>query len=455
MKYLLIALTLVFGAFANVAYGAPFVDKNVKEFLASPGAKAQLTFPLFVTLKSSLSSSEGVDREEFILRLKKQNRESIQRLKQRFAFVQAGELESLWIANGLFISLSATQIRQLAALPEVQGIYWSKKPYQLKKVAGQDRLGAQNFTYGLQKLRVPEVRQQFPHLTGKGVRVGVLDTGIVTTHPDLKGKLKVFRNFSPAKDNSPKDEFGHGTHVSGTIAGGKSSGIAIGVAPEADLIVGRIFDGNGSSEREMILKAMEWMADPDGNPSTPDHAQVVNSSWSDDDPFNDREPQNEPFCQIIGNWLRVGMIPVFSAGNTGPSEGTINIPAGCPEAFSVGATEINDRSPHFSSTGPARWKNLDLMKPEVSAPGFHIKSASKDGDYEEMSGTSMSAPHVTGAFAILLQAYPNASALQVQSAMANGAKDLGDVGQDAVFGYGRVDIIKSLEILKGHTPIIH
>lgn len=447
MKYLLLALT--FGSFFNLAHAAPFVDRNVKEFLDSPQPKAQLTLPLFVTFKGVKNSLGTTNREDSILRLKKQNQESIQALKQRLVFMQAGVLEPLWIANGAFVSLSASQIRQLSALPEIKGIYWSKKPYKLKKVAGEDRFDAQNFTYGLQKLGVPEVRQKFPHLTGKGVRVGVIDTGIVATHPDLKGKLKVFRNFSPATDNSPRDEFGHGTHVSGTIAGGNASRISIGVAPEADLIVGRIFDANGNSEREMILRSMQWMADPDENPSTPDYAQVVNSSWSDDDPYDTREPQNEPFCQIIGNWVSLGMIPVFSAGNTGPSPGTINIPAGCPEAFSVGATEANDRSPHFSSTGPARWKNFDLMKPEVSAPGFHIKSASKDGGYEEMSGTSMSAPHVTGAFAILLQAFPNATAFQLQSAMVNGAKDLGAVGQDAIFGYGRVDIVKSLEILKG------
>ena len=429
---------LSFGVFAN-----PYFDPHVTQFSQSTRSMAR-TLPVLIVFKGG---SLAENRIQLTIDLKRSTESQIARLRSSYDWAKSLEIKPLWIAQGAFTSLSSPQINALKQSDFVAGVYWSRKPYRVPRSEANLSFDRTQYTYGLTKLNVPQVRERFPQLLGKGVRIGVLDTGIAIQHPDLRGRLKVFRNFSPAQDPSPRDDFGHGTHVSGTIVGGAASGTAIGVAPQADLIVGRIFDGNGESTREMILNAMQWMADPDGDPHTNDYAQVVNSSWSDDEPFADRRPEDEPFCRIIDTWVKMNMIPVFSAGNTGPDVGTINIPAGCPQAFSVGATEQNDRSPHFSSTGPAVWKDLQLMKPEVSAPGFKIKSAERYGRYEEMSGTSMAAPHVSGAFALLLQAHPNASVEQIRRAMLEGAKDLGNPGQDAIFGYGRIDVLRSLEIL--------
>lgn len=366
-------------------------------------------------------------------------------LSEKHNWLPNANLEPLWIINGVFLDATKSELAELIKENPVKGIYWASRPIRMPPPLTGASVEPRSFTYGLEKIGVPALRKMKSNLQGQGIRVGILDTGIKDTHPDLKGRLKVYRNFSPANETTPADGFGHGTHVAGTIAGGHTSGLAIGVAPQVDLIVGRIFDGRGNSEREMILKAMQWMADPDGDPVTQDFAQVVNSSWSDDEPYADRDPKDEPFCQIIDEWVKIGMIPVFSAGNTGPKEGTINIPAGCPNAFAVGATERNDRSPVFSSTGPAVWKSLKIMKPEVSAPGMNIKSAYIYGGYTEYSGTSMSAPHVSGAFALLLQAQPGKSAQEYMQMMSKGAKDLGDPGQDALFGHGRIDINESLK----------
>lgn len=418
------------------AQSSPYMEPGVRLFLEESTGPRMPVLLLFQPSEKVLRSKNSALVNE---QLQKINSQRVDALPKE---IQA---RGLWLVNGALASVTAANLKQLLAMPEIRGIYRSDKKYHLKKLEPFPASG--DFTYGLKNIGVPQLRQRFPLLTGKGVRVGILDTGITPGHPDLRGRLKVFRNFSPAQEEAPSDGFGHGTHVAGTIAGGQSSGVAIGVAPEADLIVARIFDGNGESTREKILEAMQWMADPDGNPHTADFAQVVNNSWSDDDPYSDRDPENEPLCLAVQSWVRLGIIPVFSAGNTGPSAGTINLPAGCPEAFSVAATEQNDRSPWFSSAGPAVWKSYRLAKPEVSAPGFQIKSASKDGGYEEMSGTSMAAPHVSGAFAILLQAFPRASAEQIKSAMLAGAKDLGDPSQDATFGWGRIDIGKALDRL--------
>lgn len=449
MRLFSVLLGVVFLFIGQAAHGAPYLDPALLNSLDTDKNRTIPTILVFSKTKKMLNELKAPQtRAQTLITMRKQTQNSIEGWKQNNFWAETLEVNPIWILNGASVKLSESQIQALRNDPSIQGIYLGSKPYKLKKDVQAALATREEYTYGLKKIGVEQVRKTYPQLNGAGVRVGILDTGITITHPDLQGKLKLFKNFSPATDNSPVDDFGHGTHVSGTIVGGDASGEAIGVAPGAGLIMARIFDGNGESTREQILNAMQWMADPDGNPNSEDYAQVVNNSWGDDDPYADRLPENEPFCQIINSYVKLNMIPVFSAGNTGPAAGTINLPAGCPNSFSVGATEQNDQSPHFSSTGPAVWKGINIMKPEVCAPGFHIKSARKYGGYEEMSGTSMAAPHVTGAFAILLQAYPKATAEEIKTAMLAGALDLGNRGQDGVFGWGRIDLMKSLEKLK-------
>lgn len=356
------------------------------------------------------------------------------------------DVKSLWILNGAFVNLTGAEIKMASRSDLISGVFLAEKKFQLPAPIQRSSTKAvrANYTYGLMKIGIAETQSVRPDLIGTGVRVGVLDTGIDPNHPDLKGKIVAYKDFSPAASSKPTDEFGHGTHVAGTIAGSATSGLSIGAAPKVDLIIGRIFDRGGDSTREGILLAMQWMADPDGNPATNDFAQVVNSSWGDSDPYDQRESVDEPFCQIIDSWIQLGIVPIFSAGNSGPSAGTIGLPGGCPGAIAVGATEINDRLMYFSSSGPARWKSTALTKPDFVAPGFNIKSAQSGGGYEEMSGTSMAAPHVTGAVAILLQANPLLNVQEVIDALKKGAKDLGTADKDNDFGWGRIDVNKSL-----------
>lgn len=440
-------LSLVLGIQFSGSGFAAYVEPALQNKLALQSGDEEIR--VVVQLSPSLVSlSKGSNREQWILQLKEVTEKKLKTLNQIFGMKQG--TTALWALPGFVVPLKKAQVDQLQKDPTIVALSLAEKKIKLRPLGVERRLNnRQSYTYGLQKLKVPEVRETFPTYLGRGIRVGILDTGIAPQHPDLKGKIFRYKNFSPAKDPGPADGFGHGTHVAGTIAGGNASREAIGVAPEAQLIVARIFSSSGESDRESILKAMQWMADPDEDPSTEDFAQVINNSWSDDEPYADRDPEQEPFCQIIHNWNQLGMIGVFSAGNTGPSVGTINIPGGCPQAVAVGATERNDRSPHFSSTGPAVWKSYSLMKPEVSAPGFEVRSASSRGGYEEMSGTSMAAPHVTGAIAILLQVFPQKNWKEIQELLMAGADELGQPGQDAVFGWGRINLFRSIE--KGNS----
>jgi hypothetical protein len=135
---------------------------------------------------------------------------------------------------------------------------------------------------GSEKIHVPEVWNTFS-IQGANVTVGVIDTGIAADHPDLVGKLRPVNGwFDPYGDTpSPSDWDGHGTHVSGTIAGGNASGTYIGVAPQATLIVAQLFNEDGQANEDAALACMQWMMDPDGDPNTNDGADVVNNSWGD------------------------------------------------------------------------------------------------------------------------------------------------------------------------------
>lgn len=457
MRRQLIFIASFFLVFSTLARANIFIDEKVQNFIQSnlPLNKDSLRV-LVVFKRADLGSVANGDRTATMQAmglLRNQHKTLVAQFQSKFAWSADASVQPLWIVNGLFVTVTPAQAQELVRLRSLRGLYWAEQPLRIEKpqfrmTSAVSDLNRARLTWGVSKVGVGQVQAAFPQWNGAGVRVGVLDTGISANHPDLEGKLLQFKNFSPARETDPEDGFNHGTHVAGTIAGGSISGEQIGVAPGAGLVVARIFSSNGESTTAQILQAMQWVADPDEDPDTNDFAQVVNASWGSGNPYTTRNPEDVPFCQAIRTWADLGIIPVVSAGNTGPAAGSINIPGACPDSFTVGATEINDRSPIFSSVGPAQWKDFTLEKPDVVAPGMDIKSASANwGGYFEMSGTSMATPHVTGAFAILLQAFPDASPEELKAAMIGGAKDLGAGGYDPDFGNGRIDVMESLRIL--------
>lgn len=362
---------------------------------------------------------------------------------------RAQSLQALWILNSTILDLNEDQYNQISHLDFVRSVVPLNRVMRLiqpRQDLSMDRNTAE-FTYGLIKIGVPEVRQQFSTMNGKGVRVGIIDTGITPSHPDLKGRLKAFRDFVKPQNQTPNDEHGHGTHVAGTVAGGKTSGRAIGVAPEVDLVIAKVFDASGSSDDANLLLALQWMTDPDGNSNTNDAVTVVNNSWGSDEDVSGKDPAQDPFCAVLNRMRAMNVLPVFSAGNSGPRAKTIGTPGTCPDSFTVGATTPSDSVASFSSRGPVPWKTGSILKPDVSAPGEGVYSADKNGRYSTKSGTSMASPHVTGAIAVLKQARPDMNQAQLQQLMMQTSKDLGTPGLDPNFGQGRVDLLRGLKTL--------
>jgi subtilisin family serine protease len=260
-------------------------------------------------------------------------------------------------------------------------------------------------------------------VTGKGVKVAVIDTGVDEKHPDLQGKQIAEKNFTDSPDTT--DEVGHGTHVASTIA---SKGEKYrGVAPDAGILDAKVCRPGGCTE-SAILGGMQWAAEQG--------AQVINMSLGGGDTA-DIDPLEEAVNRIS---RETGALFVIAAGNSGRPE-TIGSPGSAESALTVGAVDRNDAIAPFSSRGPAA---DGAVKPDVTAPGVDIVAAEAGTQgHVAMSGTSMATPHVAGVVALLKQQHPDWSgerlkATVMASAKANPALTPFDQGT------GRVDVPKML-----------
>ncbi|MEV8456728.1 S8 family serine peptidase [Streptomyces sp. NPDC052095] len=266
---------------------------------------------------------------------------------------------------------------------------------------------------------------------GKGTKVAVLDTGIDADHPDVKDRILESRSFVPGEEVD--DKHGHGTHVASTIAGSgaASDGTNKGVAPGADLIVGKVLSNEGSGADSGIIEAMEW-AKAEG-------ADVVSMSLGSSVPDDGSDPMSLAVDALSADG---GPLFVIAAGNA-YGAGTIGSPGSAEKALTIAAVDKKDNRADFSSMGPLVRSNG--LKPDLSAPGVDINAAASQsvpgttGMYRSMSGTSMATPHVAGAAAILKQRHPDWSGQRIKDALMSSSKRLPDYTPYEQ-GTGRLDV---------------
>jgi hypothetical protein len=275
-----------------------------------------------------------------------------------------------------------------------------------------------------------------------------MDTGVDVTHPDLAGRWRGGTNswYDPNGEHpaTPTDVSGHGTWTMGVMVGGDAGGSSVGVAPDATWIAVKIFNDRGTATSTAIHQGFQWLLDPDGNPATADAPDVVNNSWamSASGCLLDFQPD-------LASLRAVGILPIFAAGNYGPLPGSSSSPANNPEAFAVGATDDADALYPYSSRGPSACGQP--VYPQLAAPGVGIHTTDLYGLYADPTGTSVAAPHVAGALALLLQAFPGMSADRQAAALESSAVDLGPAGADNSYGYGRLDALAAYQWLAS-TP---
>ncbi|UWE11046.1 S8 family serine peptidase [Actinacidiphila bryophytorum] len=269
---------------------------------------------------------------------------------------------------------------------------------------------------------------------GKGVKVAVLDTGVDSHHPDLAGRVSEAVSFVPGE--STEDGNGHGTHTASTVggSGAASAGAEKGVAPGADLLVGKVLSDEGSGDDSWVIAGMEW--------AVAQGARVVSMSLGGTDPSDGTDPMSQAVDRLSA---QSGALFVVAAGNTG-AEASMSAPGTADSALTVAAVDSGDQLASFSTLGP-RFGDYAL-KPDIAAPGVDILAAKAGGSaesgwYQTMSGTSMATPHVAGAAAILAEEHPDWTAPQLKDALMSTAKEL--PGSTAYqVGAGRVNVPASL-----------
>lgn len=453
------ALAVMTIALSGGAQAAPIFDQALIRLMSSGSQQNQrvrvVAFfqskrPLVIQGRPSSLNHAQVERA-LIADAEASQSATIERLRKAPGQSQI-RINRYWIVNAISMELPVSQLSHLAnddALTFVSSNYRVNlvQPGMGHALTRADLNREAAFTYGLQKIGIPELRQAHPELIGTGVRVGVIDTGMDASHPDLKGKVATFVDFTDSARSDPYDDNGHGTHVGGTIAGGNASGTSIGVAPGVQFVVAKFLDGAGSGTFEAALKSMQFMADPDGNPNTNDAPALVSNSWGGGSADAGKAPADEPLCQAVSNWVKLGILPVFAAGNSGPSAQTLGLPAACPGTLAIGATDKDDQIARFSSRGPGIWRTIKVTKPDVSAPGVNILSTFPNGAYKELSGTSMATPHVAGMAALLYQLKPKMPVDQMIDLIRKTTKA---IGQDPnVYGTGRIDAVKAASAAAG------
>jgi subtilisin family serine protease len=379
--------------------------------------------------------------------------------------------QSFWLSNALFVEGDRELVEDIAELEGVAKIRLERTFDRVEPEPGTRVEVAQaDPEWGVARIGADQVWEQ--GVTGEGVVVASIDTGVELTHPALvdqyRGNLgdggfdHDYNWWDPSgscPDPEPCDDTSHGTHTMGTMAGGDGPGPFspdIGVAPGARWIAAKGCGFAGCSE-EALLSSGQWVLEPtDLNGENPDPARrphIVSNSWSG--------PPGEPFyMDVVQTWRAAGIIPVFAAGNTGLACGSVQAPGDFPEAISVGSIDKQDKVSPLSARGPS---SFGEVKPDVTAPGVDITSSVLGGGYEAHEGTSMATPDVAGTLALMLSAEPDlvgdvdrsadvlrSTALDIVDTTCGGAPD-GDPNN--VYGDGRIDALRAVDVATGGAAL--
>ncbi|HLD19640.1 MAG TPA: S8 family serine peptidase [Patescibacteria group bacterium] len=262
------------------------------------------------------------------------------------------------------------------------------------------------------------------NITGTGVKIGVFDTGVDYTHPELSKVYAGGYDFVN-NDPDPMDDNGHGTHVAGIIASAQNGTGVIGVSPGIQLYALKVLDANGKGYASNLIAALEW--------ASKNGIHITNHSYGTVfDPGITVE-------QAFENTHAAGMLHIAAAGNSGScisQDDTVNYPARYVSVMAVGAVDRYDTRACFSSMGD---------RVEISAPGVLITSPTKGGGFGTLSGTSSAAPFISGVAALMyakgvVDTTSNGKLNDdIRIRLTSTAQDLGAPGKDSVYGYGLVN----------------
>ncbi len=460
------------------------IAPGLEEFLAITPADQVVSVLVLLNEQVDLDAFDTrMDQERATLR---QRHETIVRSLQETAEATQGDLVArmselylegkieqfnpYWITNCVRMDATKGVILEIAARRDVMSVYYNY-PIELIRPeavgAPVDPRGGRSPELGVQAVRAPEVWAM--GITGDGILVSTLDTGVDGNHPALASRWRgldpqyaghpEWAWFDPVTNTTfPRAWGSHGTHTMGTVCGG-APGNEVGVAPGAQWIHAAVIDRVSlwQTVTDAIL-AFQWLIDPDGDPATNwDVPQVCSNSWGigswhNVPPYN--SPCDDGFWSYLDACEAAGIVILFSAGNEGPGANTLRRPPDrATDDFrttAVGGIDANN-PPNwtiytYSSRGPTYCTPTGeaAIKPEIAAPAVNVISSVPGGGYGPMSGTSMASPHVNGVVALIREACPNLGVDEVKQIMYDTALDLGAPGKDNDFGYGLVDAYEAV-----------
>jgi serine protease AprX len=341
--------------------------------------------------------------------------------------------------------------RDLAALIRLPRV-WSVTPDERVGFLGSG--DASGTTHRIQKV-VRSDGLWREGITGAGVNVAVLDTGVYAKHPDLQGRVVHCEDFSHEATGQARcaDTFGHGTFMAGLIAGDgtSSNGKYVGAAPDAGLVSVKVAGYDGAADVSNVLAGIQWVV---AHRSTYG-IRVLNLSLGTD---SAQDYRLSPLDYAVEKAWKAGIVVVVSAGNTGPRASTVMKPGDDPYVITVGASNdegstsiSDDMVPIFSGRGPTR--SNGFAKPDIVSPGVHTISlrspgsaidqkfgamARVDDGYFRGTGTSMSTATVSGIVAQILQRNPSLTPDQVKYRLTDTARAIAESDPTAT-GRGIVD----------------
>ncbi|MFI5846054.1 S8 family serine peptidase [Catenuloplanes sp. NPDC051500] len=429
------------------ALDSQFAAKNQADYWIRFGATADLS-------KASALTDWNARGTAVAAALKKTAAASQEKVRAELS-ASGVSYQAFWATNAIKVTGGSTASAQkIAAFPEVQGLYPSIA-YEIPETkAGADEHTVNALEWGVASINADDVWNQYG-VTGENIVIANIDTGVQFDHPALVGSYRgnngdgtFDHNYSwfdaaGTCSGAPCDVDEHGTHTMGTMAG-KDGANQIGVAPGVKWIA-----ANGCCPSDAaLINSGQWMLEPTdlagANPDASKRPNIINNSWGT------RLPSNDPFMEDVTlAWTASGIFGVWSNGNSGPACNTSGSPGSSVSNYSAGAYDVNNAIASFSSRGAGQ--NGDI-KPNISAPGVNVRSSVPGSGYAAFSGTSMAAPHLAGAIALLWSAAPAlvGKVAETRALLDGTAADVsnttcgGTTSDNNVWGEGKLDALALL-----------
>ena len=447
---IILSLALVFTAAATLQAGA--LTPQLQSSLQNLAPDSEISVIVTLCDKADISKFKHKDRKlrrGLILRALKQKAEQTQAPCRAFLkSKKAKRIKKLWLINGIAFRAKANVVQKLATMPGVESIKLDAVVQAPVTTLGN----SSTVEWNIDAIKAPELWDL--GYTGQGIVVANMDTGVDVGHSALAGRWRGGVNswFDPNGEHTagPIDGNGHGTQSMGLMVAGDEGGTSIGMAPGAQWIAVKIFNDAGEASYTAIHLGYQWLLDPDGDPDTNDVPHIVNNSWG----LNNVGGCNYEFQPDIQVLKAAGISVVFAAGNYGSGSLSSISPQNNPEGYAVGSVDMSSLIDLDSSRGPSACDGT--IYPEVVAPGVNVKTTDLTGlggldAYVNVSGTSFATPHVSGAMALLLSAFPDVTVAELEFALEQSALDLGDLGPDNDYGNGLIDVLGAYNLISANT----